>query len=144
MASVTTRISPPGSIDESKLTYVVIGALYKGDWIFVRHQERKTWEMPAGHIENKESADQAAVRELFEEAGVIRSSLDHIHDYSVTVKGHTGYGRLYAATVLELESKLEHEIAEVQFTNELPPQLTYPEVQTILFNRVNTHFQLTS
>ena len=97
--------------------------------------------MPAGHIENHESADQAAVRELFEEAGVIRSSLDHIHDYSVTAEGHTGYGRLYVATVLELESKLEHEIEELQFSDELPPELTYPEVQTILFNKVNAYFQ---
>jgi len=142
MDSVTTRIHPPGTIDGSELTYVVIGARFKGQWIFVRHQERTTWEMPAGHIENDESADQAAVRELFEEAGVIRSSLDHIYDYSVTVEGHTGYGRLYAATVLELESKLEHEIVELQFSDELPPELTYPEVQTILFSQVKQHFQL--
>ncbi len=142
MDAVTTRILPPGTIGASELTYVVIGARFKGHWIFVRHRDRTTWEMPAGHIENDESADQAAVRELFEETGAVRSSLDHIHDYSVTVEGHTGYGRLYAATVLKLESKLEHEIVELQFSEKLPSELTYPEVQTILFNKVKQHFQL--
>lgn len=142
MDSVTTRIFPSGTIGESKLTYVVIGAQFQGEWIFVRHHDRTTWEMPAGHIENDESADQAAVRELLEETGAVRSSLDHIHDYSVTVEGHTGYGRLYAATVLELGSKLKHEIVELQFSDELTSELTYPEVQTILFSQVKQHFQL--
>ena len=142
MDPVTTRIFPPGSIDGSELIYVVIGAQFQGEWIFVRHQERTTWEMPAGHIENHESPDQAAVRELFEETGAVRSSLAHICDYSVTAGGHTGYGRLYGAKVNELDPILEHEIEELKFSDELPPGLTYPEVQTILFSQVKQYFQL--
>ena len=140
MAFVDTRLIPPGQIDESTLTYVVIGARYRGEWIFVRHAERKTWEMPAGHIEKGESADQAAVRELFEEAGAVRSNLTHICDYSVTVQNKTEYGRLYGAHVETLDPRLEHEIDELLFTNQLPLNLTYPEVQTILFERAKQHF----
>ena len=130
-----------GSVLEQQLTYVVIGARYRGDWIFVRHRDRVTWEMPAGHIENGETADQAAVRELFEEAGVVRSSLDHICDYAVTIDQETGYGRLYGATVHEFESILKFEIEELSFADNLPGALTYPEVQTVLFQRVKSHFQ---
>ena len=64
MKVVRTRILPKESIDEGKLTYVVIGTREGDNWIFVRHRDRISWEMPAGHIEPGETADQAAVREL--------------------------------------------------------------------------------
>ena len=136
MTAVHTRILSPGSIDEAKLTYVVIGVLEDDRWIFVRHRERTSWEMPAGHIEQGESADQAAVRELYEETGTVHSSLEHLCDYEVTVDDRTEYGRLYSAVVHEREEIPEHEIAEIQHALELPDHLTYPEVQTILFERV--------
>ncbi len=118
-----------------------MAARYRKEWIFVRHRDRKSWEMPAGHIEQGESADQAAVRELFEEAGVVRSSIVHICDYSVLVREKKGYGRLYGAIVEELDPHLEYEIDELLFTAELPGTLTYPEVQSILFKRAEKHFQ---
>lgn len=121
---------------EADLTYVVMGARHRERWIFVRHRERTTWEMPAGHIEPGETPDQAAVRELYEEAGVIRSSLTHLCDYLVTVGAKTEFGRLYSANVEEMEAALEHETVEVLLTGELPSSLTYPEVQRVLFSRV--------
>lgn len=133
--TVQTRIYPPGTLDEEGLTYVIIAARQEEKWLFVRHRDRQTWEMPAGHIETGEPADRAAVRELFEETGTVRSSLEHLCDYDVTVDGRTESGRLYGATVIERETQLEHETAEVMFARELPAELTYPEVQTILFER---------
>jgi len=70
MNKVEVQCLPPGTIAESQLTYVVMGARYRDEWIFVRHKERVSWEMPAGHIEPGETADQAAERELLEEAGM--------------------------------------------------------------------------
>ena len=120
---------------------MVIGARQGEYWLFVRHAQRYSWEMPAGHVEPGESADQAAVRELYEETGTIQSSLEHLCDYRVTVNGRTEYGRLYAAEILERENLPEHEIAEVSLTSELPESLTYPEVQTRLFALVRSFFQ---
>lgn len=140
MKHLETICLSPCTIRESDLTYVVMCARYREEWIFVRHKQRRTWEMPAGHIEEGESADQAAVRELFEEAGVLRSELAHICDYSVTIQDNTEYGRLYGATVDEIDPRLEHEIEELLFTDHLPLNLTYPEVQTILFERAKRHF----
>lgn len=137
--SPVTRLLPPGSVKDSLLTYVVMGACYQGQWIFVRHHERLTWEMPAGHIEPGEEPDQAAVRELFEEAGVINSSLRVVSDYSVTHQGESAFGRLYSARVVELEPLPEYEIEEIQLRTELPTQLTYPEVQTQLFSLLTLH-----
>jgi len=129
-----TKALPPGSLDDAKLTYVVMGARYRGQWIFVRHRERKSWELPAGHIEPGEGPDRAAVRELYEEAGVVNSTLRVVSDYRVTDGGKSAYGRLYLADVKELEPLPEHEIEEIKLSGELPSHLTYPEVQTHLFS----------
>ena len=136
MEQVTTRLIESGLLDDQNLTYVVMGARYQDKWIFVRHRDRLTWEMPAGHIEAGESADRAAVRELFEEAGVIKSSLEPICDYEVTVGRKVEYGRLYSVDVYKLEPQNEFEIEEVLLSSELPQSLTYPVAQTILFQRV--------
>ena len=134
-----TKVLPPASLNDSELTYVVIGARYRGEWIFVRHRERHSWEMPAGHIEPGEGPDRAAVRELYEEAGVVNSSLTVITDYSVSQGGETAFGRLYCAEVNELEPLPEHEIEEIKLSRELPSHLTYPEVQTLLFSLLTLH-----
>jgi 8-oxo-dGTP diphosphatase len=134
-----TRLLPPGSMNDSQLTYVVMGARYREQWIFVRHHQRSTWEMPAGHIEPGEDPDGAALRELYEEAGVVTASLTVVSDYSVTVGGKTGYGRLYHADVKELGPLPEHEIEETKLSMELPARLTYPEVQTALFSLLSLH-----
>jgi 8-oxo-dGTP diphosphatase len=129
-----TRFLPAGSVDDSELTYVVMGARYRGEWIFVRHRDRQSWELPAGHIEAGEQPDRAAVRELYEEAGVVESSMKVISDYQVTDGTSRGYGRLYYAEVLKIEALGDHEIGEIRFGTELPSLLTYPEVQTRLFS----------
>ena len=51
------------------LIYVVLVSRYRHQWVIVRHGERTTWEIPGGHIEEGESPDRAAARELVEETG---------------------------------------------------------------------------
>jgi 8-oxo-dGTP diphosphatase len=133
MALVHTEILPLYGVPEKELHYVVIGARQEGRWIFVRHSRRKSWELPAGHIEPGETADQAALRELYEETGTLDASLDGLCDYSVTAGGSTEYGRLYLALVRKRVALPGHEIAENRLSRSLPGDLTYPEVQTVLF-----------
>ena len=137
MPAVHTRILPPDSIEEARLTYVVIAAWEKERWVFVRHRERSTWEMPAGHIEKGETADQAARRELFEETGTIDSTLRYLCDYQVSLGEKTESGRLYFANILDRNANLEYEIEELCFLPDLPASLTYPEVQGLLFQHAN-------
>lgn len=61
-----------GSIEDSKLKFVAIVTRYKDKWLYVKHKERTTWEIPGGHREENESISYAASRELFEEAGAIK------------------------------------------------------------------------
>jgi 8-oxo-dGTP diphosphatase len=138
MKPVTTLL-PARSLDDAILTYVIMGTRYRGQWIFVRHHQRVTWEMPAGHIEPGEDPDQAALRELYEEAGVTNASLTVVSDYAVTIGNKTGYGRLYRADVKEIGPLPQHEILEIKQSRELPSRLTYPEVQTALFSLLTLH-----
>ncbi len=117
---------PPDTLELSQLTYVIIGAREKENWIFVRNKERNSWELPAGHIEAGESALEAAKRELYEETGTQKSDISAIHDYSVTIEGNTRYGRIYIAEVKYRDSLPETEIAEIVLSSKSPEPVTYP------------------
>jgi 8-oxo-dGTP diphosphatase len=120
-----------------KMTYSVVAAIYKGRWVFVRHHERTTYEIPGGHIEKGESSHKAAERELMEETGALNFSVTCICTYSVTMNNETGFGRLYFANITEIgEIPDVSEIAEVILSDKLPSNLTHPLIQPYLFDKV--------
>jgi 8-oxo-dGTP diphosphatase len=126
----------PLFITDSVLTYSVISARYRDNWIFVRHQDRKTWEIPGGHIETWETSFEAAGRELMEETGAEKFNLDCIATYSVSIDGETGWGRLYIAEVFEIGPITDtSEIAEIKLMAHLPDNLTHPDIQPHLFRK---------
>ena len=55
--------------DSNKPSIVVIYAKYKGKIVMCRHEKRETWEIPGGHIEENETPEEAARREIYEETG---------------------------------------------------------------------------
>jgi 8-oxo-dGTP diphosphatase len=126
----------PHFVPDSKLTYSVISAIYKNQWIFVRHQKRTTWEIAGGHIEEGETSFEAAGRELMEETGAIKFNIRCIATYSVTMNGETGWGRLYLAEVSEIGPIPDiSEIAEIILSDHLPENLTHPDIQPHLFKK---------
>lgn len=139
------KFHDPAFEPAAKLTYSVISAKYESRWIFVRHQNRSTWEIAGGHIETGETSYDAARRELMEETGALRFNLECIATYSVTQDEITGYGRLYLAEVYEMGQVPDiSEIAEVILLDTLPENLTYPDIQPFLFKRVMEHLQVGS
>lgn len=124
----------PLFVPEKVLTYSVISAKFEGNWIFVRHQKRTTFEIAGGHIEKGETSYEAACRELMEETGALDFSIDCIATYSVKKDGETGWGRLYFAEVSEIGAIPDiSEIAEVILLDHLPENLTHPDIQPHLF-----------
>lgn len=118
------------------LTYSVISAKYKNKWIFVRHHKRKTFEIAGGHIERGETSFEAAGRELTEETGAVKFSLECIATYSVKKNGETGWGRLYLAEVTVLGPVPDvSEIAEVILLDQIPDYPTHPDIQPFLFKK---------
>lgn len=121
------------------LKFVVVQARYKGKWIYVKHKERNTWEIPGGHIEANESIEESARRELWEESGAIDFKLIPLCDYSVDRPNDNytkSYGRLFFAEVEELGDIPESEIGEVMLNETIPSNLTYEKIQPYLYERV--------
>ena len=129
----------PSFEPDTKLTYSVISARFKNRWIFVRHNQRTTFEIAGGHIEKGETSFEAAGRELMEETGALKFNLSCIATYSVKKDGETGWGRLYLAEVFEIGPIPDiSEIAEVVFLEKIPDHPTHPDIQPHLFRYTQT------
>ena len=129
-------------LPDAKLTYAVIVARFRRKWLLVRHHLRETYEIPGGHIEDGETSSEAATRELMEETGAAEFAIECVATYSVEMDGNTGYGRLYFAEVSRFGPlKDVSEIEEVIVSDGLPENLTYPDIQPHLFERVIRYIQ---
>lgn len=122
---------PPGQVDERELKYAVIAARYQGKWLFCRHKDRVTWELPGGHREPGEASLETARRELYEETGATDADF-----YTVGVYKLYDYGLLCFAEIKSLSGIPDgSEIAEVQLFDALTPDLnlTYAGVHDQLY-----------
>lgn len=125
-----------GVINDEKLEYAVICAMYKRKFVFARHKERETWEIPGGRREIGEMIEETGRRELEEETGAKQFSMHRACDYSVSREEGTSYGRLFYSEIEELGDLPNMEIEEVSFLNEMPTDLTYPEIQPLLHRKI--------
>lgn len=57
------------SVADELLKFAVIISKHNGKWVFCKHKERDTYEVPGGHREEGESILDTAKRELNEETG---------------------------------------------------------------------------
>lgn len=118
------------------LKFAVIITKYRGKWVFCKHRERDTLEIPGGHRESGEDIHTAAKRELYEETGALEYEITPACVYSVTspdsFNGDETFGMLYYANVRKFEKELHNEIEKIVITEELPLKWTYPEIQPYL------------
>ena len=124
--------------------YVIIVSRHMDKWVFCRQKDRDTWEIPGGHIEPGEAADDAAERELIEETGAVKYSIRLVSDVAVKhdENDEFRFSRLYYAEIEELGPLPGYEIEEVKLTDTIPEKLTYSEIQPVLFEKVKAELGL--
>ncbi len=130
------------AVEDELLAFAVIVAKYKDKWVFCKHKDRSTYEVPGGRREKGEEILETAKRELFEETGAVEYDLRPIAIYSVTgkdggiVQPMESYGMLYYATIYRFDSLPEYEIEEIVLMEDYPENWTYPLIQPFLMERV--------
>lgn len=127
-------------VDDSLLEFAVIISKSNGKWVFCKHKERDTFEVPGGHRETGEKIEDTAVRELKEETGAVDFNIKPVCVY--LVKGKTrvnenaakeSFGMLYAAEIFSFE-EIHSEIEKIVLSDDLIRQWTYPLIQPKLIS----------
>ena len=121
-----------GYCSEEDYTRVVCVCKYKDKFVFSYNKKRKGWEIPGGHIEEGESWQEAAKREMYEETGATSINVEPICVYKIST-----FGLLCYCEIEELgELPKEFEMSKILFADELPDNLTFPESFKIFFDKV--------
>ncbi|QSS99327.1 nucleoside triphosphatase YtkD [Pontibacillus sp. ALD_SL1] len=81
--------------------HVWVISRYDGKWLLTEHKDRGI-EFPGGKVEEGETPEQAAVREVMEETGGEVEDLSYIGQYHVDGKGGCIIKNIYFATISNL------------------------------------------
>lgn len=123
-------------VPDELLEFAVIVSRYQDKWVYCKHRERDTLEVPGGHREEGEDIFDTAERELYEETGALGFKLKDMGIYSVINKGKERFGKLYFANIEEFTDLPPSEIEKVVLCEEMPKALTYPLIQPKLVDYV--------
>ena len=121
-------------VPDERLKFAVILTRHRGQWVFCKHRERESWEVPGGHRDPGETICQTAERELREETGALEFSIRPVCVYGVTGRTRVNetseetFGKLFLADVTSF-GEIHSEIEKILVCDELSGRWTYPESQ---------------
>ncbi|WFR55020.1 NUDIX domain-containing protein [Anaerocolumna sp. AGMB13025] len=130
-------------IEDKLLKFAVIVSRYQDKWVFCKHKDRTTYEVPGGHREEGEDIRETAVRELVEETGAVSYELHKVCVYSVDREEEAdyevkeSYGMLFYAEIKEFGKLPDMEMEYIDFFEDIPKNLTYPLIQPALVERIS-------
>lgn len=125
------KIYDLGYCDEKEYTRVVCVSKYKDKYVFSYNEKRKGWEIPGGHIEEGETWEEAAKREMYEETGATKIKVTPVSVYKIST-----FGLLCYCEIEEMTELPEYEMSKIMLSDKLPDNLTYPDTYKLYFNTV--------
>lgn len=138
-SAIKVEMIPITEIADELLKFAVIACRHQGQWVYCRHKERSTWEIPGGRREANETILETAGRELYEETGATEFDLQPLCVYYVErEQTDRSYGLLCYADIKSLGALPESEIEQIQLVGGLPEALTYPLIQPHLYAKVQS------
>lgn len=121
-----------GYCSEEEYTRAVCVARYKDKYVFCYNKKRNGWEIPGGHIEEGETWQDAAKREMYEETGATKIEVEPISVYKIS-----SFALLCYCEILEMGDLPDgYEMNEILLSDELPDNLTYPDTFKLYFDVV--------
>lgn len=123
-------------ISPQQIKFTATVTRHKGNWVYVKHKERNTWDIPGGHVEKGEEIIESAKRELYEESGATQYSIIPVCIYSVSIGEKISFGGLFFAEVELFSTLPDMEMEKIEFFPTQPENLTYPEILPALQNKV--------
>lgn len=131
------------NVDDELLKFAVIISKTNGKWVFCKHRERDTYEVPGGHRESGEDILDTAKRELREETGAVDFTIKPVCVYSVKGKTRVNdnvddelFGMLFISDIFSFE-ELHSEIEKILITDKLVENWTYPLIQPKLIEEAS-------
>lgn len=129
-------------VDDQLLSFAVIVAKYEDQWVFCKHKDRETYEVPGGHREAGEDILETAKRELYEETGATEYEIRPVCVYSVRQavdaqnSSEETFGMLYYAEIHRFDALPGYEIEKIIFQEDYPQHWTYPLIQPVLMEKI--------
>lgn len=131
------------TVKDDLLKFAVIVSRYNGKFVYCKHSDRDTYEIPGGRKEIGENIFETARRELWEETGAVEYDLIPVSVYSVIRNdvqqdkhNDESFGMLFYAKIKNFEKLPDYEIEKIEFFDNMPENLTYPEIQPKLLEKV--------
>ena len=130
------KIYDLGYCEEKEYSRVICVSKYKDKYVFSYNEKRKGWEIPGGHIEEGETWEEAAKREMYEETGATKIKVTPVAVYKISQ-----FGLLCYCEIEELKELPNYEMSKIMFSDDLPDNMTYPDTFKLYFDTVKNNIK---